>query len=219
MTKVACCCLLAVALFACSKKSDEGGSAGGGGECGEAVNKGMDAVDANRKQQLADRIAAADTPEKKERLEKGAERAGKMAESLRPILTKHCNEDKWSAESIACIGKVTKREEIQQCVQALPKDQADKVTQDVMQAMMGGMRMRPPGAGGQPSMMPHGGMQQFDHPPMGSAVPTGSGAPPAGSAAPAPAGSAAPAPAGSAATAPAGSATPATPTKTDAPKK
>jgi len=214
MTKVACCCLLAVALFACSKKSDEGGSAGnsGGGECGDAVNKGMDAVDATRKQQLADRIAAADTPDKKERLEKGAERAGKMAEQLRPILTKHCNEDKWSADSITCMSSVTKREDIQACVQKLPKEQGDKVTQDVMQAMMGGMRMRPPG-----QMMPHGQTAPMapmtDHPPMGSAVPGG------GSAAPAPAPAGSGAPAGSAAPAPASPATPATPTKTDAPKK
>jgi len=90
------CCLLAVAAVACSKK-DSGGGGGGesGGECSDAINKGIDAVNADRKQQLADKQAAADSPEKKERLERGAERAAKMAEQLRPILIKHCSEDKW----------------------------------------------------------------------------------------------------------------------------
>jgi hypothetical protein len=205
MNKVLCL-LLVTAAFACSKK--EGDSSSGGGECGDAVNKGIDAVNESRKGQLANAEKEADSPEKKERLEKGAERASKMTETLRPILIKHCTDDKWSAQAITCMSKVTRREDIQACVQGLPKDQQDRVTQDVMAAMANGMRMRPPG---QPSLSPHGGMTPFQHPPMGSAVPTGSGAPtgsatppppPAGSAAtPPPAGSAAPkaVPAGSAA--------------------
>src|SRR5256885_3336609 len=96
--------LLVATLFACSKKESDSSSSGGG-ECGDAVNKGIDTVNENRKQQLADKEKEADTPDKKERLEKGAERAAKMAEQLRPILIKHCTDDKWSAQSITCMAK------------------------------------------------------------------------------------------------------------------
>jgi hypothetical protein len=183
MTKT--CMLIAVlALAGCSKKS------AGSGDSTSAVDKGVQTMMSGGLDRLPDDQKAA--------MQAGMKETG---DKLKDILTKHCVDDKWSAEVLDCYAKATSQPDIRGCRNKLPADQAEKIGAEVREVMMSsGMRgMR--GMHGGPGGPGHGGA--MGAPPTGGdmAAPGGdnggsAAAPSGGSAAGAPAG-------GSAASAPA----------------
>lgn len=188
--------LIAVlALAGCSKKS------GGSSDCAAAVDKGVQTMmNAGLDRMPEDQKAAMQAQMKD------------TGDKLKDIFTKHCVDDKWSAEVLDCYAKATSQPDIRSCRNKLPPEQAEKLGAEIRDVMMStGMRgLRghhnmpgggPGGAGGgdQGGVMgapPAGGAAAGD---PGAAAPAGgsaSGAPAAGgSAAAAPAGGSAPAPA------------------------
>jgi hypothetical protein len=198
MTKT-CMMIAALALAGCSKKS------AGSSDCASAVDKGVQTMMAGSLEHAPE--------DQKAGLQAAMKETG---DKLKDILTKHCVDDKWSADVVDCYNKATSQPEIRACRTKLPADQAEKIGQEVRQVMMsngmrgmrgGGMHGGPGGPGGGMGMPPGGG-GAMGGAPAGSAG-VGSGGEPTGSA-PAGSGSAAGAPGGgSAGGAPAGSAAPA----------
>jgi hypothetical protein len=96
---------------------------------------------------------------------------------LRAIYTKHCTDDKWSADAIKCFANDVKDMlGMKACREKLTAAQSDALMGEVRATMMGAA-----GAGGgpmHPSMPPPGA-----GPAGGGPTPSGSGAAPAGSAA------------------------------------
>lgn len=187
--------LLAAMLVACGSKSDKpaddkGGGTTGTDPCSVATAKAVDQMIGARLKRLDDKAGSGTAMDDRKA------RVAEQGNTMKAVMAKHCNENKWSQDVIDCYGNATTREAIQACRTKLPVEQQQSLLKEETAAMRAGMGM----GGG------HGG-RRFDHG-DGSAAgsgdatakPDGSGmAPPAGSATPPPpAGSAAPAPAGSA---------------------
>jgi hypothetical protein len=118
--------LLAAALAAvgCGNKdkgSGEGASnAGNGGACA-TVAKGVDQMMAG-----GGHAGGAPAPEISER-----------ADKLKALYVRHCNEDKWSDEVVACFAGASSMMQIKGCREKLPSEQATTLRNEVLQVMSG----------------------------------------------------------------------------------
>lgn len=179
-----------LALAGCSKKS------GGSGDCASAVDKGVQTMTSAGMDRVPEDQKAA--------MQAGMKETG---DKLKDILTKHCVDDKWSAEVLDCYAKSTSQPDIRGCRNKLPADQAEKIGAEIREVMMSsgmrgmrGMHGGPGGGHGGGMGAPAGGeMGAPGGDTGGSATPSGGGGSASGAAG-APAGAPA---AGSAAAAPA----------------
>jgi hypothetical protein len=73
---------------------------------------------------------------------------GEKASQLEAVIAKHCNEDKWPEDVIACYRDASGMMAMKACRSKLPKDQGDKLLADEIGVMSAGM-----GGGG--GMAPH----------------------------------------------------------------
>jgi hypothetical protein len=171
--------IMLVALLTIAGCSKKPAPAETGTDCSAPINKGMD--------NMAAALNGDAAPQMKEML------LGVVTQ-LRATMLQRCTEDKWSADALACMGKVKSQREIKACEDKLTPEQRTKLSTQIQQVMLG---LRP-GGPGHPAAAPISGA------PASEGSPGGAGAPGAGGAAGAP--GAAETPAGAAA---AGSAAPA----------
>jgi hypothetical protein len=134
MTKT-CMMIAVLALAGCSKKS------AGSGDCASAVDKGVQTMTSGGLDRVPDDQKAA--------MQAGMKETG---DKLKDILTKHCVDDKWSAEVLDCYAKATSQPDIRGCRNKLPADQAEKIGTEIREVMMSsgmrGMRGMHGGPGG-----------------------------------------------------------------------
>ena len=124
-----------LAVVACGGKKTGGSSA-----CTEAATKAIDAMVGG----------VASSPDLPEQVKTGMKERG---ERLKAVMIKHCTEDHWSADVIACYRDASSMPTIRACREKLPPDQAGKLLTDEMAAMRGGPMG---GMGGMPGGMPQG---------------------------------------------------------------
>lgn len=156
MTKILVVLALAASLSACSKKDDGGGGgaagggggggnvAGGAGDCATSIDKALDAMTSGQSMQGIDAV-------------KG---------QLRGVYVKHCETNKWPADVLACFAGASGMPSIKACREKLPPEQAQAISAEIRQIMMGAA-----GGGGGPmhggGAAPHGGGAPQGTPPMG----------------------------------------------------
>jgi hypothetical protein len=173
--------IMLVALLTVAGCSKKPAPADTGTDCSAPINKGMD--------NMASALNGQAAPQMKEML------LGVVTQ-LRATMMRRCTEDKWSADALTCMGKVSSQREIKACEVNLTQEQRTKLTTEIQQVMLG---LRSGGAGhtapapspGAGTPAPEGSSAAPAGAPGGAAGAPGAAGTPAGSAAAA--GSAAPA--------------------------
>jgi hypothetical protein len=95
---------LSLATFGCKKK--------GGGDCDKAIAKSMDVSKADMQKMGVD---------------------DKMMAKMSELGIKHCKDDKWSDDAIACMTNAKSETEAQGCYDKLTADQRDKMNKAAME--------------------------------------------------------------------------------------
>ncbi|HEY1555928.1 MAG TPA: hypothetical protein VGF94_13910 [Kofleriaceae bacterium] len=101
--------MLVLVLAACGGKKDSA-PASASSSCADAAHAAAASLTASP--QLADKVSG-----------------------LEAVLAKHCTDDKWSSDVIACYHDANGMMAIKACRQKLPKDQADKLLADEIGVM------------------------------------------------------------------------------------
>jgi len=103
MTKISLVFVLSIAALGCKKK---------GGDCDKAIAKGMELSKADMQKMGVD---------------------DKMMAKMQDLGIKHCKDDKWSDEALACMTNAKTEAEAQGCYDKLTPDQRDKMNKAAME--------------------------------------------------------------------------------------
>src|SRR4051812_42987633 len=95
---------LSLAAFGCKKK--------GGGDCDKAIAKSMEVSKADMQKMGVD---------------------DKMMAKMSDLAVKHCKDDKWSDEALACMTNAKSETEAQGCYDKLTPDQREKMNKAAME--------------------------------------------------------------------------------------
>jgi hypothetical protein len=144
MKKISIAFVAALSLAAFGCKKDGGGGGGGGASDCSALPAAIDRMMAEMKNDPRMK----DMPPEAKKMQE--ELAGKMAPKMKEIMVSSCNEDKWSADALKCIGGAKTQADMDKCKTTLTPEQNSKVEakmKKLMEEMMGGA-MGGGGAGG-----------------------------------------------------------------------